>query len=712
MNNVKRKSAVFGFTLLFSIMIYMLTDIKSAYILIPATAVLCIILLFRKNPSAYYFLIGCMATTIAALSLLWWNTHIYQPASAIESADCIVTGSVYDYPAEGESNSVILKNCSVSGNKLPCNIKIYYPNEIDLIPGDSVIFNNCSIYTSASGDKRFFYHSLSDKCWLTASSLSRPEITHSEKTTIYGYILKFRHYLEDKILSSDFPVENTSVICALLTGNKSHIPGKISSDFRKSGISHILAVSGMHLSIWSGVLFLLLRKKARSGITGNIVATVFVIFYCIFTGLSPSVLRAGIMLAAVYIAAIFRERSDPINALGIASSVLLLTNPWLGGNISFLLSFFATFAIVGFAPVISENKTAGSGKKIRNKLNGLLKSVFISLCVMFILFPFTTFFFGYISMLSPVASLLCSPLAEIIMIFSSISLIFPQNNILFTILFSITNIVTTAMLKLSSFFGSLPFGLLTTDKQYIKIWFIITVILLLVIFYVFRKSGRAMTITSLLSVAVLLVIGIINYNHSSSDIQLYVPGSYDSFSAVILADNGGTAIVTGCEGNYSSYNNIKNYLLTNGVTDIDMFFVPLTVKTEKNILPYFGDDFVCKDFIFPGDTDTIHRNEKFIYSPAVSADFADNINISYEAVNNTLKEIIKIKDQKIVILKIDKETIPEEKYRSGDILICYDALPADTDIFSFNDIRIITKNKTSLPQNASRLRDKEINIII
>ena len=709
MKNVKRKSAVFGFSLLISIMIYMLTDVSFAYILIPATAVLCIIFLFRRSVSAYYFLICCFAFSAAALSLMWWNTTRYQPTSSVEVSDCTVSGTVCEYPTEVESCSVTLKNCMVGGNRISCKVKIYYPKEYELSPGDKVSFNAYGVFSSASEDERFFYHSLSDKCWLSAVTYSELTVTPAEKHTLYEKILKFRHYLENKILSSAFPVENTSVISALLTGNKSDIPAKISADFRKSGISHILAVSGMHLSIWSGVLFFILRKKAKSKITGNIAATVFVILYCIFTGLSPSVLRAGIMLITVYMAAIFRERSDPVNALGISASVLLLVNPWLGGNISFLLSFFAAFAIVSFAPLI-DNNSVNSKKKITNKLNGLLQSVLISLCIMFVLFPLTNFFFGYISLFSPAASLICTPLAEIIMILSSLSLIFPATSLFYTVLFSSANAVTTLMLKISSFFAGLPFALISTDRFYIKIWFIITVLLLFTVYILLKKSRFAVAVASLISVSLLLIMGIISYNSSKTDIELYIPCSSDSLSAVIIADNGGTAIVTGCEGDYRSYNNIKNYLLMNGVTDIDMFFVPQTVKTQRNILPSFGDDFICRDFVFPGETDISHRNENFIYPPSLSADINKDINISYEADKNSLKEIIKIKNHKIVILRLDEYDTLDERYKSGDILICSDTLPADADLSAFKDIRVITQNEITLQQNASRLCDKDINI--
>ena len=94
----------------------------------------------------------------------------------------------------------------------------------------------------------------------------------------------------------------------------------------------------MHLSIWTGLIFLILRKKAVSKPYVGILLIIFIILFCFFTGLSPSVLRAGIMQISLYLGAIFRKRAEPVNSLGLATAVLLISNPFLAGNVSFLLS--------------------------------------------------------------------------------------------------------------------------------------------------------------------------------------------------------------------------------------------------------------------------------------------------------------------------------------------------------------------------------------
>lgn len=710
MKNVKRKAAVCGFSVLSALLIFMLTDIKAAFLLIPSAVICCAFLTVKRSVYAWHLLIISLSFTAAFLSFSFTNAHFYQPTLSLEGHNRAVTGEVCEYPSETAGSSVMLKNCVVGGNKVRSRIKLYYPAEYDFVPGDKISCTAYSLFVTSSDNDKYYYHSISDNCWLTATVYSDINITHSEKSSLYNKVLRLKKYVSDKLLSSSFPGENTGVMTALLTGDRAAVSNRTGSDFRLSGVSHIFAVSGMHLSIWTGILFLILQKRARAKITGNIAVILFVIAYCIFTGLSPSVLRAGIMLITVYLAAIFRKRADGINSLGLSAIIILIPSPFLAGNISFLLSFFATLAIVTLVPVFTpaaDNKTENPVIKNSRKI---FQAFTVSLLVIFILIPLTSFFFGYISLFSPLTSLICTPLAEAVMLFASAALFFPSGSIIFNILLSSANTLTSFMLRITSFFGRLPFGIISSENNYVIIWFYLTVIILTAVYYLSRKSKEAITITALIACCAILVTGLITNIGSGDDIEIFIPVSSDSVSVAITADNGGKTAILGCSGNSSSYYEIKEFLYSHSVSVIDRFFIPCRRNAENNILPLFTDDFICKDFIFPGTTDTDHRSEKYIYSDNVKVKITDDAELSYNAYKSGWTGLLNIKGKKIVISVNDtKNSNISYKIPDGDILIYSGTLPANTDKSAFDDIYFIDNNKNNSHNNIE-ISEKNINL--
>lgn len=144
----------------------------------------------------------------------------------------------------------------------------------------------------------------------------------------------------------DFMGREAGGFCsALILGNKSFVGAGVKLDFSRSGISHLLALSGLHLSVIAGTLDFILRGFASKKVRGVIlVASCFA--FALFTGLSASVLRAAVMLAFVYAADIFGEENDGLTALFSAVWVILLVNGNAVYDAGFQLSVTATLGII------------------------------------------------------------------------------------------------------------------------------------------------------------------------------------------------------------------------------------------------------------------------------------------------------------------------------------------------------------------------------
>ncbi len=149
--------------------------------------------------------------------------------------------------------------------------------------------------------------------------------------------------------------DNLAVLSALTMGYKSLLDQETKRVFSASGAMHILAVSGLHVGILfttlSAFLFFLNRVKRGKLIKASILI-VFLWFFAVFTGLSPSVIRASLMFSLVILGTAFSHRISIYNTLSASAFVILAINPMLITEVGFQLSYFAVVSIVFFYPYI------------------------------------------------------------------------------------------------------------------------------------------------------------------------------------------------------------------------------------------------------------------------------------------------------------------------------------------------------------------------
>ncbi len=212
-----------------------------------------------------------------------------------------------------------------------------------------------------------------------------------------------------------FPSQARAVLTALVTGQKEMIHEKTRDNFSKAGLSHILAVSGLHISLVGIVFFsifvFILNRRPSFVITGKAKKTAGILTllpltaYAFFAGFSPSTQRALIM-AAVFLASFLMEKEkDPLNCLYVAASLILFIDPGSLFSISFQLSFVCVFFIIsGF---IFLGKTLGMPKNkwIKKICLTILTTVFAGIGSA----PVAVFYFNMFSMVQVVANLVIIP---------------------------------------------------------------------------------------------------------------------------------------------------------------------------------------------------------------------------------------------------------------------------------------------------------------
>ena len=158
----------------------------------------------------------------------------------------------------------------------------------------------------------------------------------------------------NQFLMSELGDDDGGLISAMLLGEKSGLDEEDKNLYQRNGISHILAISGLHLMLLGMGVFRVLKVMFR----GSKQAAVFGIFimsiYCVFTGNSISTIRATIMFSLSLIAGILGRSYDSLSALGLAAILQLFMNPYVLNNSGFLMSFLAVIGVTFITPKLQE----------------------------------------------------------------------------------------------------------------------------------------------------------------------------------------------------------------------------------------------------------------------------------------------------------------------------------------------------------------------
>ncbi|MDR9417557.1 DNA internalization-related competence protein ComEC/Rec2 [Gracilimonas sp.] len=225
------------------------------------------------------------------------------------------------------------------------------------------------------------------------------------------------------LVDKNFNETTAPIAKALLVGYKQDLSSESKTAFARAGLSHIMAVSGLHVGFIVAPFWIIIpyfwTKKYGSQI-GLALLIILLIYYAGITGFSPSVMRASVMAVFLSYGKLFHRINDSINLTAAAAIVLLIVDPAQLFEIGFQLSFAAVLIILLMLPVI-QNKLP---YWVRVRWYGKpLMVVIVSLVVQFGLYPLQVFYFGEISLVSPLANALFVPLLGVVVPLSLIALL-------------------------------------------------------------------------------------------------------------------------------------------------------------------------------------------------------------------------------------------------------------------------------------------------
>lgn len=247
---------------------------------------------------------------------------------------------------------------------------------------------------------------------------------------------KFIYNLRSNVRSTSERMEHSEMINALLIGDKSGLSEETERDFKKLGTSHVLAISGLHISIVVMTLYVIVSRFLLPHWCTAFLSSMLSVLYMMMTGFSLSLVRAAQMMCVFFFARSARRSRDSVTSLFFAVLFVTFLNQWSLFNVGFLLSFISTFGIIVFAiPVTSnywkryhEQKERGRKYTARQNLlhrllGGIISSVSATLAATVCTLPLILLFFNEISFASVLGNLIVLPFAKYFLIFSFLAVL-------------------------------------------------------------------------------------------------------------------------------------------------------------------------------------------------------------------------------------------------------------------------------------------------
>lgn len=237
-------------------------------------------------------------------------------------------------------------------------------------------------------------------------------------------MLMMRAKVLDK-MKSNLTDNAYSIATAMSLGNKASLTPEMREEYSISGASHVLALSGMHLSI----IYMLLRYiLGRRTVGKRMAMLMFVWTYILFAGLPISMIRAGLMLTLWEIIDLLQESQKPMNILGMAAFVMLMFNPQCLWDVGFEMSFMAVLSIMSFSDLMKRMTPELLKRQSRKKEHEmpawwlycrwpfmiLWQAMTISIAAQVGTIPLTVYYFGRVSLFFVIANVIVVAFAAVI----------------------------------------------------------------------------------------------------------------------------------------------------------------------------------------------------------------------------------------------------------------------------------------------------------
>lgn len=675
---MKRPFAAIGFSMLFATLIFYNISFKlSVALTIVATVIFCILLcfkIFRKNKFILFSLVSVVAFSVSFMTA----QYRYVTAENNMGETVEIRGVVYQTPTHSDyAHTYIIKLQNE-------NYKIRYVSEDNrYFEQGYIVSGTLEKNATPYAEPDFLDSALASGIYFTFFETEdfRLEPT-GENNVFYSTFGKIKSAFTNATYTY-LSGENAGIANAMTISDRSGISSETTEQFNYAGSSHLLVVSGLHLSFWALGIIGIFRKSSILRKYSILLSLAVLLFYASLTGFSVSVIRAGVMVGAVIIAKAFHRDADSLNSIGLGITTILLANPFSAYSVALWFTVFSTVGILVIQkPLEKWIYSTAVGKSLSTLwiFRFLISSSTVSLSVTLCTLPIFIIKFEFLPWASIISNILMVDAALVVMAttvmgaFCHFLHITPLAQLLYWISGTLGRFLRLCAEKSGLAEWS---GLPMADKNY-KGFLFIAVCLVIFAHFMRKRIPHIIktTATGLACAFILLALTTTLHDYNTPTVEI---SNIDS-QIIIHINYQGESVIIGCRDK-TTKNQIKNLLNSHGQKSPELLVITDTDDYTFSQICDYQKTFYFFDVAFCGKGLSMFENsKKNVSAISMGSDFKIDLS-QYE------KQIeFSYNGKNIVYICNETEENPFKNDNQYDIIVLY------SDLIGLNDEEYIKIN--------------------
>lgn len=543
----------------------------------------CALVLFPKTRSLKTVQLSLLSAAVAFGSFSVYAQSAVLPAQSMNGRDAVLTGTVCELPvsAYGRFYYVVqVESLSTDDAPVVKKVRLSTQNALN-VELYGKIEGLAHFYTPRGGegyDSPSYYASRDITLFAYLYEYEPVRIFSAEEKPLYERALSMRRAMTGALYRL-LPAQQAGLSAGVLLGDTSGIDDQVSSDFQTTGITHILSVSGLHMTTMAQFFLLLLGllRVPRRGAAA--VSMVGVLVFMAVTGFVPTVLRSGIMCLIYLFGILVSRTADSLNSLGAAALLLCTDNPYAAADLGLLLSFSATLGMILLAGPLSARlrllyRRVPHGRAL---LDGINSAVCTTVAATLFTLPILILSFGTVSLVSPLSNVLQILPSTILMISAALAACLYVAGLPFLAMpFALgTGVLSNYMTDCAHLLAQIPYASVSASFGFVRLW-LAGALVLCALLLLHPPCAAARKAAALLSLIVLLC-GVFSYQLSMRQVTRVAVLQEGDGVCVVLTHRGRGAVI-GCGGFTSSV--ARSYLHGQGIRQLDYLQLVGTGRDE------------------------------------------------------------------------------------------------------------------------------------